>query len=74
MWFDMVKHLETVDEVIAELGGTKAVAELTNRRKDSSAVLMWKNRRRFPTNTFTLLQPELERRNAIAPNKLWGMP
>jgi len=70
----MIKHLETVDEVIEELGGTKAVAELTDRRKDSSVVLMWKNRKRFPANTFTAIQPALKRRNAAAPNSLWGMP
>lgn len=70
----MSVHLETVDDVIEQLGGTKKVAELTNRRTDSSTVLMWKTRERFPSNTFTILQPALEQLGFTAPNHLWRMP
>lgn len=68
----MTKHLETVEEVIAELGGPQAVAELTEK-KSQSAVPMWKNRKRFPANTFTTLQTALQARGLSAPNNLWGM-
>jgi len=69
----MIKRLQTVEEVIAELGGPKAVSELTDR-KSASAVPMWKIRKRFPTTTFTILQAALQERGLSAPNDLWGMP
>ena len=69
----MSKRLQTVEEVIAELGGPKVVADLTDKRS-ASAVPMWKNRKRFPAKTFTILQAALHKRGLSAPNDLWGMP
>jgi hypothetical protein len=69
----MTKRLQTVEEVIAELGGPQAVAELTEK-KSISAVPTWKYRKRFPAKTFTILQAALQRRGLSAPNDLWGMP
>lgn len=69
----MVKQLSSVEEVISELGGFDAVRLLTNRQS-TSAVPMWKNRKRFPATTYTVLKSALEKRGLSAPNKLWGMP
>jgi hypothetical protein len=68
----MIKHLETVDEVIDALGGIKAVSDLM-QCKASSTVPMWKHRQRFPATTFATLQAELRKRGASAPTDLWGM-
>jgi hypothetical protein len=69
----MKSNLETVDDVIAALGGPKRVKELTCR-ESPSAVPMWKNRKRFPAKTFTTLQSALRDLGLSAPNDLWGMP
>jgi len=69
----MSKQLHTVDEVISELGGFDAVRELTNRAS-ASAVPMWKNRKRFPAKTYTVLKSALQQRGVDAPDELWGMP
>lgn len=69
----MSKRLQTVEEVIAELGGPQAVKELT-RAASPSVVPMWKNREHFPTKTYTILQAALQERGLSAPNHLWRMP
>ncbi len=68
----MTKQLSTVEEVILELGGPRAVAELTNRTS-ISAVPMWKIRQTFPTNTYAVLKSALKARGAEAPDSLWNM-
>jgi hypothetical protein len=67
----MKQDLETVEDVVAALGGPKRVHELTSR---VSAVPMWKVRKRFPARTFTVLQGALHDLGLSAPNDLWGMP
>jgi len=69
----MTKQLSTIDEVIEELGGFKAVAELTNKAS-ASAVPMWKSRKRFPAKTYTVMKSALNAIGATAPDDLWGMP
>lgn len=69
----MAKQLNTVEDVISELGGFDAVKELTNRNS-SSAVPMWKHREKFPPNTFTVMTAALKAKGARAPASLWGMP
>ena len=69
----MIKRLQTVEEVITELGGFQAVAEMTGK-ESISAVPTWKWRKRFPAKTFTILQAALQQRGLSAPNELWGMP
>ncbi|WP_370191782.1 carph-isopro domain-containing protein [Bradyrhizobium elkanii] len=68
----MTKRLSTIEEVISELGGPKAVAELTGRASQS-AVPMWKSRGRFPATTFKTMQAALLERGADAPSELWSM-
>ncbi|MEH2501213.1 hypothetical protein V1290_000024 [Bradyrhizobium sp. AZCC 1578] len=68
----MVKQLHTVKEVISELGGQDAVKQLTNS-KSASRVPMWKNRKRFPATTYTVLKSALQERGLSAPDDLWGM-
>ena len=67
-----MKQLSSVEEVISELGGFEAVRELTNR-ESSSAVPMWKHRRKFPPNTFAVMKAALDARECSAPDNLWGM-
>jgi len=68
----MIKHLNSVEEVISELGGARAVAELTDA-KAKNVVPMWKNRNKFPATTHARLQAALRLRGAEAPDELWGM-
>jgi hypothetical protein len=70
----MVKYLETVEEVITELGGYKRLAQLTERGASVSLVANWKYRKLFPAKTYAVLQDELRKHGATAPNSLWGMP
>ena len=68
----MAKELHTVGEVISELGGFAVVQEMT-RREGKFTVQMWKNRNRFPPNTYTILKSALQERGITAPDNLWGM-
>ncbi|WP_369527279.1 carph-isopro domain-containing protein [Bradyrhizobium elkanii] len=67
----MTKRLSTIEEVISELGGPKAVAELTNRTSQS-AVPMWKSRQRFPASTYAVMKAALRSHGADAPDSLWN--
>jgi hypothetical protein len=70
----MVKReLKTVEEVISELGGFRAVAELTGRPSISAAP-NWKLRHSFPTNTYAVMKSALAEKGLTAPGALWGMP
>jgi hypothetical protein len=65
------RQLRTFDAVVAELGGLRAVAQLT--KQDTAAVCNWKRRRsRFPTKYYILMKDELDARGAEAPLDLWG--
>ncbi len=68
----MVKHLDSIEAVILELGGPRAVAQLT-QRKAVSAVPMWKNRGSFPRDTYPIMQAALRKQKASAPDSLWKM-
>lgn len=68
----MVKQLQSVEDVISELGGNDAVRELTNRGKPS-AVLMWKVRQTFPRETYLIMKAALREKGADAPDSLWKM-
>ena len=65
--------IQTIEEVIEKLGGTKAVAELT-KRPSPSAVPNWIVRNSFPLNTYTILKAALRARGYDAPDELWKMP
>lgn len=66
-----MQNLETTSDVIAALGGTKAVAELTGRQY--RAAFNWHNFRKFPANTYLVMQTALRERGLSAPSSLWGM-
>ena len=70
----ITNRLNTVEEVIAGLGGPQMVAELAGRGDSISLVPTWKYRGQFPTKTFTVMQAALRERGLSAPNHLWGMP
>ena len=66
-----MRTLPTIEKVIEELGGVKAVAELT-RRASPSAVPNWKTRK-FPPNTYAVMKAALHAKGADAPDSLWNM-
>ena len=66
-----MQELHTTADVIAELGGADAVAELTGSNK--KAVSMWKTAKRFPWHTQLPITDALRARRKIAPISLWGM-
>ena len=68
----MTKHLTTVEQVILELGGVKAVAKLVGS-ETISLVPTWQWRGRFPARTVKVLQSALHKVGASAPDCLWGM-
>ena len=68
----MITQLHSVEQVIKELGGFDAVKELTNRGSPS-AVPMWKNRNKFPPNTYVAMIAALQAKGFVAPASLWGM-
>lgn len=68
-----MRTLNSIEDVIDELGGIKAVAELTNRASPS-AVPNWKLRKAFPTDTYAIMKSALQDKGATAPGELWGMP
>ena len=68
-----MQTLSSIEQVIEALGGTKAVAELTNRASPS-AVPNWKLRKSFPLNTYLVMKAALHAKGASAPDALWKMP
>lgn len=63
--------LETVDAVMAALGGNQHVAGLTASKP--SAVSMWKKAGSFPSNQFVVMTEALRAIGKSAPLSLWGM-
>jgi hypothetical protein len=68
----MVKQLTTIEDVFSELGGVRAVAELTNRTVNPT-VAMWKVRKTFPTNTYAVMKAALRAKGLDAPDSFWNM-
>lgn len=71
MGFMSLRYLETAADVVAQLGGIKAVAALTGRKY--SAAANWPAFGRFPPNTYLALTKALEQHQCMAPPTLWGM-
>jgi len=63
-------QLDSVDEVVEALGGTKAVATLFGRT--DPAVSNWRKDARFPTYTFDVIEDELQKIGKCAPRSLWA--
>lgn len=68
----MSKELDTVEKVVAELGGAQVVMELTGR-DGSSVVPVWKHRGHFPGYTYPAIQKALSAKGATAPDTLWKL-
>lgn len=65
------EELTTTAAVMEALGGTTAVAELTNRKV--SAASNWQSFPTFPSNTYVVMKAALEAKGKRAPDSLWGM-
>lgn len=61
--------LRTVGEIIELAGGPSAVAR--RFKIAPNRVSMWKNRRRFPPDTYEAWQKILREKKATAPAELW---
>jgi hypothetical protein len=66
-----MRELHTTSEIMDELGGIKAVAELTGRKY--SAAFNWRASGSFPANTYVVLIDALKERDCVASPQLWGM-
>lgn len=67
----MTRYLETVDEVISELGGPEKVGDLTGHKP--GAVNMWRyGIKTLPAKTYVVLKHALKQRGCEAPDELWG--
>lgn len=68
----MIRELETVDQVVSELGGSDAVRKIT-RSKYVSTVSNWIKDGKFPPKTYKVMQNKLCALGLSAPDRLWGM-
>lgn len=67
----VMRELHSTSEIMDELGGTHAVAELTGRKY--SAAFNWRSQDAFPANTYVALIHALEAKALTAAPALWGM-
>lgn len=65
-------ELKTVDEVIASLGGIKAVSRLVGLPEGSRAAWNWR-RRGLPPESYVVIQEALAQKGLSAPPSLFGM-
>jgi hypothetical protein len=65
--------LTTTREVVAVLGGLKAVAALTGRKYGAATNWVSGRDQQFPANTFVALNAALASIGKSAPPSLWGM-
>lgn len=66
-----MRELHSTSEIMDELGGTHAVAELTGRKY--SAAFNWRSQDAFPSNTYVAITAALAARGIAASPRLWGM-
>lgn len=64
-------ELQTVDEVLAKLGGPTMAAALVNKTAQNAN--SWKIAKKFPAKTYVAFSRELRARGCTAPLRLWGM-
>ena len=67
----MAMLVNSVYEVVEELDGAQAVADLFGIER--GVVDMWVFREAFPPNTYLVLQNALAEHNCVAPGWLWKM-
>jgi hypothetical protein len=66
-----MRHLKTAREVVAVLGGHRAVCEMTGANK--KAAYYWTGQAgTFPARTYDMMQRALKRRGVSAPKSLWS--
>lgn len=63
--------LQTTDDVVETLGGTKELAKALG--VGITAVINWRTRKRFPADTYFAIRDELKARGRVAPEHLWRM-
>lgn len=68
----MPKQINSVDEVIDELGGNAVVGRLFDPPLTGNAVGNWRERG-LPPETFVALTTALNQKNLYAPPSLWRM-
>lgn len=66
-----MEELSTTTEVMDELGGNVAVAELTG--SNPKAVWNWRASQTFPSNTYVAMTEALLAKGKTAPASLWSM-
>ena len=66
-----MKHLVHTSEIIDALGGTLAVAAMTQSTRP--AVQNWRSFDVFPSKTYLVLTTALAAKGITAPYALWGM-
>lgn len=66
-----IRTLTTTKDVVDELGGYHAVAELTG--STVKAAENWRRFDTFPSKHFLVMSAALEKRKCQAPTSLWGM-
>jgi hypothetical protein len=62
--------IRSVDELVSELGGNKAVADIAS--VGPSAVSNWRTRGFIPADKFRLFEEELAKRNMVADREIFG--
>ena len=67
----MTRTLQTVDQVIDELGGTVRTSEIASVRP--SQVSGWRSAKRLGTKSYLVIKQELAKRGLNAPARLWGI-
>jgi len=66
-----LRSLKTFDDVVAELGGKRAVGIMLDQ--NTAAVCNWQRRRNvFPAKYYPVMIKALRKRGAKAPDDLWG--
>lgn len=66
-----MRKLQTVDDVIDELGGT--VETSRKARVSPSQVSGWRSAKRLGSKSYLIIQEELAARGCTAPASLWGI-
>ena len=64
------RRLDTLEDVVRELGGVVQVARITRRTPPS--VCKWRRKGMFPSALYFLMIDELLDRGFYAPRSLWG--
>jgi hypothetical protein len=66
-----LEKLDTATAIFDALGGNSGLEALTGSKP--SAISMWKQAGRFPSNTYVVMTEALQAIGKTAPDSLWGM-